>query len=65
MEICKTESSNTTNEMMVELMITNLWQVTEFVASHTAVEMQGSKTHNMIESLAKLREQIRELRITN
>ena len=40
MEICKTESSNTTNRfMMVEMMITEFsWQVTEFVASHTAVD---------------------------
>ena len=39
----------------------DLWNVTAFVANFTKVVMSQGHTHNIIETLAKLRTQIAEL----
>jgi hypothetical protein len=52
---------NTANARLRENSVQDLWRVTQFVASHTAVVMQGGHTHEILSTLAKLREQISEL----
>jgi len=64
-QITTSPSSKTTNDMVRKMMIHNLWEVTEFIASHTGVVMNGSVTHNAIQELSKLRDIVNELEIIN
>lgn len=51
----------TTSEFMHKRAQEDLWNVTAFVANFTKVVMTKSYTHNIIDTLAKLRTQIAEL----
>lgn len=53
--------TSTTGDFLHKRAQQDLWNVTAFVASLTKVVMSQGHTHNIIESLAKLRTQIAEL----
>lgn len=54
-------SKNEASEQLRENAIHSLWEVTNFVAKHTSVNFKGGHTHNILETLGKLREEISEL----
>ena len=54
-------STHGASKQLRENTIHSLWEVTNFFASHTAVVMSGNNnTHDIIKTLAKLREQVEE-----